>query len=1346
MTLLDLETARPAVDLPRPHRTRWQPLRAGLVDLFHYDYEEFHFRDGHLLLRGNNGTGKSKVLALLLPLLLDGELAPHRVEPDGDPHKRMEWNLLLGGRYPERTGYTWCEFGRLDGGTPQFTTIGIGLRAVQGRPVQSWFFVTDQRVGSDLFLVSPGRSPLRRDGLVEAVGSRGVVVEQAERYRRAVNEALFDLSPDRYDALLSLLISLRQPALSKRPDERRLSDALTEALPPLDPAVVTDLAEAFRSLEEERAALRDLDDASGTAASFLDLYSSYAQVLARRVAAGPRTAQSRYEDTGRKLGEARADSERASADEAALAEQQAANASESEQARRAEGVLRDSDAMKDAARLDRLREDLTRAEETARQATADLAHAQAALGRRQDDLATAAAELADAEAEVVAGRTAVTAAAADAGLGSLDVTPGRAAADDAVGRQRAAVLHVRRLVDDVDTARRAMQQATDAVERAAGERDAAADAVEVAHRTARDAGAALVAAGRQAVGALTTLRLADPEATLDRLALWVDTLAGPSPVDDDVAAAARDAVDRIARDDAALVQQGAVLDARELELDAERLHLESGADVAPAASLHRDLGSRGERAGAPLWRVVDFADDVPPADRAGLEAALEGSGLLDAWVTPEGRLVDADDAVLVGGAPATTPASRLLRPAVDRADPQAALLSDDAVHTVLAGIGLGDGDTWIHPTGRYRLGVLHGRWRKDAAAFVGAGARESTRRARLAALAAELAELGAARERVEGERRALDEQRTAVEADLASLPDDGPVRDAAAVVAAAEAARARADERLVSLGTRVEAARELVSTAEAVRDRDAAATGLPADAGGLAAVDDALRRLELALAAYWPAAASATRATGRHETAVRELELAEAAAGERQRRADTARLDVDGSRAAHTELEAASGAAVVELQRRLAEVVGRRRALREQEQLLRDDQLRLARAVGDAEGRVLALEAQLGTDAVDRDAQVERLRAFAATGLLRSALPDVDTPDAAQPWAARPAVALARAVEQSLTAVDDTDAVRERLTRQVQEALTVLGEVLSRGGDTLVPHFAEQGIVVTASWRGRALTVAELADGLAAEVAERERLLSAREREVLENHLVSDIAARLQELIRAAERQVGAMNRELAQRPTSTGMQLRFVWEPRPDAPTGLAQARERLLRQVSDAWSEDDRTAVGAFLQQQITDVRARDVAGTWSDHLREALDYRAWHAFKVERRQDGRWRPAAGPASGGERVLAATIPLFAAASSHYASAGSPHAPRLVLLDEAFAGVDDDSRGKCLGLLDIFDLDYVLTSEREWGCYPTVPGLAIAQLSRRDGIDAVLVTRWEWDGAARRRVELDLPPMTPPA
>ncbi|MHB1172757.1 MAG: SbcC/MukB-like Walker B domain-containing protein [Lacisediminihabitans sp.] len=101
------------------------------------------------------------------------------------------------------------------------------------------------------------------------------------------------------------------------------------------------------------------------------------------------------------------------------------------------------------------------------------------------------------------------------------------------------------------------------------------------------------------------------------------------------------------------------------------------------------------------------------------------------------------------------------------------------------------------------------------------------------------------------------------------------------------------------------------------------------------------------------------------------------------------------------------------------------------------------------------------------------------------------------------------------------------------------------------------------------------------------------------------------------------------------------------------------------------------------------------------------------MQRHQDGTWRPASRPASGGERVLAASVPLFAAAASHYASAGNPNAPRLVLLDEAFAGVDDRSRAT----------------------YPEIPGIAIANLFRLPGADAVHVEHWTWDGTTRERV-----------
>lgn len=117
-------------------------------------------------------------------------------------------------------------------------------------------------------------------------------------------------------------------------------------------------------------------------------------------------------------------------------------------------------------------------------------------------------------------------------------------------------------------------------------------------------------------------------------------------------------------------------------------------------------------------------------------------------------------------------------------------------------------------------------------------------------------------------------------------------------------------------------------------------------------------------------------------------------------------------------------------------------------------------------------------------------------------------------------------------------------------------------------------------YQGRERGMRELTEALATEAAELTRILSAHEREILETHLITEVAGTLQELIGAGERQVHAMYKELEERPTSTGMKLRLAWRASRRAPQGLGHVRERL-RQSADAWSPQDRAAVGAFLQE---------------------------------------------------------------------------------------------------------------------------------------------------------------------
>jgi uncharacterized protein (TIGR02680 family) len=1362
--------------LPAPSSERWKPLRAGLVDLFYYDQEEFWFHDGRLMLLGNNGTGKSKVLALMLPFLLDGDLAPHRVEPDGDRQKRMEWNLLLGGKHPspERLGYTWLEFGRRGAdGTEEFCTIGCGLKAVTGRGIaRHWFFVTSQRPGRELQLLPDSRVPLTREKLREEIGQHGFVYDRAADYRRAVDEHLFGLGAQRYEALVNLLIQLRQPQLSKKPDEKLLSRALTEALPPLSPSLVTTVAEAFRGLDEERDALRSLAEAQEAATAFLGYYRRYAKAAAKRKAAGPRLTQSRYEQLGRDL---------AAAEEAFTAAQRQLDEAQGEleqlERQRTELDARQKAVeadprMRDAERLEQLREDVVRKEKATQVQERDRDRQAGQVGRYadkatltahrvgigRDKLTKALNEAASAAAAAACAQQHLAAVAAldgpapESAVASYLDAPESPAADilartrrDAqaiADRQAQAVGRLAELLEESATRERQLRAAQETEGRLSAEVQAAADRVTAADLAIEEQMGLLLEAYRLYLGGLAELRVADPDEFIAALESWGLTGEGVN-----LAAAFIDDAARVAGADLGqlageLGSQRARYVTRAGELAEEISRLRAGGHDAPPVPHTRAPAIRDGRPGAPLWRVTDFAPGLADDECAGLEAALEAAGILDAWVTPDGNLVDGDVIVVSGLAPvAGASCASLLVPAIDPDDLQAGALRAEPVASVLSAIGRGPGNAdnraaWVTTDGRWSNGVLSGAWRKDTAGYIGEGAREAARRARIEQLERELDAERAAIDGLDADLAAITVRLNRVADEHRSVPPDDGVREAHTKAAERreQLAQARTDhaqaiaQRQLRLG---ELAAALARAAEFAVD-----VGLPADAEGLAAVRDGLSAYRLALAGLWPAAEVAHAAIRAAAEAESELADGRQLLLEASERAAEARETARAAAATYQALLATVGTAIEELQRRLAEVSDALGRLRASERAARQREQSALEARGKAEGKQGELRTQVDEAARQRDDAVREFQAFAATGLLRVAAGSLEIPDDDQPWAATPTVILARAVNAELESVDDGDGPWDRIQKRVTEEHKLLADAMASHGHSAGLTLSQGVIVIDVIFQGRSHDLPGLADALAAEVDQRTTLLSAREREILENHLLNEVAGTLHELISAAEAEVRQMNDELQARPTSTGMKLRLIWQQARNAPEGLDRVRLKL-RQTIDAWSAADRALVGAFLQQRIAAEHADNPAAGWAEALTSALDYRGWHEFAIQRYQDGQWRPATGPASGGERALVVSVPLFAAASSHYKSAGNPYAPRLIALDEAFAGVDDDSRAKCLGLLATFDMDVVMTSEREWGCYPQVPGLGISQLARQDGIDAVLVTPWRWDGRERRRAEV---------
>jgi hypothetical protein len=489
---------------------------------------------------------------------------------------------------------------------------------------------------------------------------------------------LFGLGEHRYEALVNLLIQLRQPQLSKRPDEKLLSKALTEALPPLSPGLVTTVAEAFRGLDEERDALRSLAEAQQAATDFLGHYRRYAKVAAKRKAAGPRLTQSRYEQLGRDL---------AAADEAFAAAQQELDEAQHEltqpEEQRAElearrDALQADPAMRDAERLEQLRQDADRKEKAARDREADrdrhasqvqkyagkatqAAH-QADTGR--DKLAQALREAAAASANARCAdqhQTAVAALdAADRDTAYLDapealatgiLARARRDAQALADRQAQAVARLDGLLAEVAGQRGQLRATQEAESRLSAEVQAAADRVTAAEFAVEERMRLLLAAYRSYLDSLAELRIADSDELIAALEGWGVTGEGANPAAVIIDDATRAAGAELGRPAGELSSRRTRHVTRAGELAEEIGRLRLGGHDAPPVPHTRAAGVRDGRPGAPLWKVADFAPGLSDDERAGLEAALEAAGILDAWVTPEGNLVDGDVIVVSGLAP-----------------------------------------------------------------------------------------------------------------------------------------------------------------------------------------------------------------------------------------------------------------------------------------------------------------------------------------------------------------------------------------------------------------------------------------------------------------------------------------------------------------------------------------------------------------------------------------------------------------------------------------------------------------------------------------------------------------------
>ncbi|MCE7000341.1 TIGR02680 family protein [Saccharothrix sp. S26] len=1424
---------------------RWRLHRGGIVNIWQYTEQTFDFSGGRAIFQGTNGSGKSRTLELLLPLCLDGDLRQVGSKGfDTVSLRRLMLDDYDGG--PNRIGYAWVELTR---GDDEYLTCGLGVKASKTSQAitDSWRFITPLRVGHSLALVGADRTPLGPAQLRDLIGADRVLEEAA--FRARVAETVYGVPAARYGDLLHLQRTLRNPDVGLKVLEGQLEQILSDALPPLDQAMVEQLATSFDDLESIRENITRLSSADAALGTFLKTYSDYAFGGLRAAAVSLGAA----EDGVRKL-------ERASARlSASLEETLSARAAAEhsltsleageQQAEETIGALKELPAFRDLQDL-QTREKLVAEKRSSAVAALDMANKQRLqedgavdgvlrlLRRLAEDLGSAR-ELAEPlrhhlraaglSPAVVPDVPAVSTLDAVVRTESVRAKPDPEAeplpierrVPPPVGVDEETLSAVAERTSEIASAARQRGALALALAARAAELDAAQRQVDALRQTARDAqhaateAAALRNQEAQELAEVAQTWLSDVEdwRTSGPLAdVRPDTpLPLPTTVDPATARSltttARDWVGPLvtaARDDAhTATQHRADLATRINALDAELSALRSGTAQTPDRTrftgADRDAGS-----GAPFYRLVDFHPSVEERARAGLEAALEASGLLDAWVTPSGehalemygntvtapRLKTSSptsttpvhpntpqDVLAIPGPPAQGPSlATVLTPAVEPNSPVPAtlvadLLASVSLHTLTPPPGTAagtpadpaaptdpaalttpatpadpatpatpatlanpaiaaDGTTPTTPTaafavspdGRWQAGVLAGAWHKDAAEFIGAGAREAARRRRIAELEDELAalraELGVAEAEVAEAHGSVERW----EGHLDRFPAD---RELVARHGRLQAAQESADRA----ARRAEELREELATAQARGEAAAAEVVRQAGDAGLPATTDGLQQAQQAAAEAQRTAdrlgdvlrrqcrstvADLTDAAHRYHAAVEDRVAAEADAQARC-------VDYASQASTLAELSDAIGGEAKEIADQLSTLERSRREMRAELKGVREQ---VASAREQAAKLTAQLEASAEQLAAAKDALTRATEHFKATvqapGILVAALPDVPED--------------VTSVRAALMASDRRGAGEATVITKLQALQTALA-----GSHDIAAEQHVGLLTVTVTGEEGARPVAVAARQVTAKLAEQRGYLDEQYQNIFADYLIRDLAEWLRGQIAVAEDLCKRMNDVLGKARSSQGVHVKLAWKPSAALEEETRDALALVRLPYAERTPEQDATLRRVFTERIEAERDAH--TGNYAEILSRALDYRTWHQFTVTVADTG---PDGNPRerrlrqlSSGETRLISYVTLFAAAASFYDAVSGEFEPlRLVLLDEAFERLDDPTIARMLGLLVDLDMDWVITWPSGWGVSDKIPRMHIYDVLRPKNGRGVACTQTTWDGAALDRVD----------
>ena len=1339
---------------------RWRMNKLGFVNFWLYDWEEFPFSEGRLLLRGENGAGKSVTTQSFIPFMLDGDLRPYRLDSFGSKDRKMSY-YLLGEDKEESTGYLYLEFIKPE--HRLYRTLVVGLRARRSNSaVEFWgFCLSDgRRIGTgpeDFALFETKGSQhisLTRQEVHNRFGAGENWVERGSDYKQMVNRMLFGCAEmEQYDRLLRLLIQLRKPKLSKDFSPRLVQEILNASLQPLSEEDIAPMVNSMEKMDTIQHRLEALGQSLQEARLLRNEYTRYNQYVLGK--------KGQYYLAARQFTQQRQTEVKSLEDKVALTQQalEEARAGHQEAEQQVGELSRQLEVLREGSDLDSA---VRRKEECRRQAAQQqeaVAREQKEEQRKQNALDAKERERLQAERRCADQQELLQRNFRELAEQNEELCYPRHPADlQAVDfRQEqpeiaSFAIRLRKAAELLRRKAEALQQ----LDRYQQDQDNAAQALrhaqtewEEARRTVgtmRDALSEAFAALEEPTQAFC-LRHEEVTALFAQVTAY-EGLAQEQEMQKILNGALQRLSMPLVQEHTLWEQQQKDSQQQLNELAARRRELENQKDLPPERSeavqaTRAYLQERGVPH-ASFYELVDFAPDLPPERRALLEAQLADAGILDALVVPpETRkempelLAEHPDHFLCPED--LSPAAPLpLRPETELpawAD-MAGLLSCFSEQP--------EGNAWFAADGRYRQGVLQGRSvARQPAGYIGASARRANRERQIEALARQMEEkqkeLEEIRERLQQIKTAQQQLQQAYEA----RPTTADLAVALDLAAKQRGEVERRERTLDDCAQRVQRQQKQLADLRA---------GILPLTQGLPYEQDAETYGQMVDLCEEYREQYRTISEGKEK-----LELWQSQVLDLEQQLDALNEDLlactDRVRRQQAE-QRKTKAALEELECYLTrpEIQALAQKLEELNAALdraqkqyheTDTQIQLRQNDLDHQGPELTRKKQDLQKAIGEE---EALRQIFEEELCRGP----GQPGRGEEPLWRQAETARDRIRQKDRNLGPDD-LRTSLEKNMHMTST-----LNTYRMGIQPLFAsEEGrlrsrVCIELYLDGQRLDLLDFIRRLESQRDVEEQLLSQEDRRLFETILNQTVITKLSHRINNSQEWTQRMSGIMEQLNTSMGLRFSLVWKGKPADQQKELDTGEliKLLRKDPALMGDADRQKITDHFRAKINRARERSqmeaTPATYSELMREALDFRNWFTFRLFYQKGGAEKQtkkeltdsAFNSFSGGEKAMAMYVPLFAALAAQYAAANHAEAPRLMALDEAFAGVDETNIESMFALVHELGFDYIMNSQALWGCYPTVSSLNIAELWRPQNAQIVTVLRYHWDGHVRRLEE----------